>query len=35
MGAKTIEIEASHVPFVSQPAAVVRLIEEAASATAK
>jgi len=30
MGAKTTEIKSSHVPFLSQPDAVVKLIEEAA-----
>jgi len=35
MGAKTVEVNASHVSFVSHPDAVARLIEQAASATAK
>ena len=30
MGAKTTEIKSSHVPFISHPAEVVRLIEQAA-----
>jgi pimeloyl-ACP methyl ester carboxylesterase len=30
MGAKTTEIEASHVSFISQPAKIVEIIEEAA-----
>ena len=29
IGAKTTEIESSHVPFLSHPDAVVRLIEQA------
>jgi pimeloyl-ACP methyl ester carboxylesterase len=33
MGANTTEIQASHVPFVSHPEEVARLIEEAASST--
>ena len=33
MHAHTTEIASSHVPFLSQPAAVARLIEQAASAT--
>jgi pimeloyl-ACP methyl ester carboxylesterase len=33
MGANTTEIQASHVPFVSHPEEVARLIEEAASTT--
>jgi pimeloyl-ACP methyl ester carboxylesterase len=32
MGAKTSEIKSSHVPFISHPAEVARLIEQAASA---
>ncbi|WP_310391317.1 alpha/beta hydrolase [Hymenobacter sp.] len=32
MGAKTSEIKASHVPFISRPAEVARLIKQAASA---
>ena len=32
MGATTTEIKASHVPFISQPRAVARLIEQAARA---
>lgn len=35
MGATTTEIKASHVPFVSHPKEVARLIEQAASATVK
>ncbi|HKI01134.1 MAG TPA: alpha/beta hydrolase [Thermoanaerobaculia bacterium] len=35
MGAKTTEIKASHVPFISHPAEVARLIEQAASAPVK
>ena len=35
MGAKTVEVNSSHVSFVSHPDAVARLIEQAASATAK
>jgi pimeloyl-ACP methyl ester carboxylesterase len=35
MGAKTTEIKASHVPFVSHPREVARLIEQAASAAVK
>ncbi len=35
MGAKTTEIKSSHVSFISHPAEITRLIEEAASATAK
>jgi len=34
MGAKTVEVNSSHVSFVSHPDAVARLIEQAASATA-
>jgi len=34
MGAKTTEINASHVAFISHPKAVARLIEQAATATA-
>jgi len=30
MGAKTTEIKSSHVPFISHPAEVARLIEQAA-----
>jgi pimeloyl-ACP methyl ester carboxylesterase len=33
--AKTVEIKSSHVPFVSNPAAVARVIEEAANAPAR
>ena len=33
IGAKTTEIKASHVPFISHPTDVARLIEQAASAT--
>ena len=32
MGAKTVEVKSSHVPFASNPAAVARVIEAAASA---
>jgi pimeloyl-ACP methyl ester carboxylesterase len=32
IGAHTVEIDSSHVPFISHPGAVVRLIEEAARA---
>ena len=35
MGAKTTEIKSSHVPFISHPPEVARLIEQAASAAAK
>jgi pimeloyl-ACP methyl ester carboxylesterase len=35
MGATTSEIDASHVAFISHPDVVARLIEQAASATAK
>jgi pimeloyl-ACP methyl ester carboxylesterase len=35
MGAKTSEVKSSHVPFVSHPEVVVRLIEEAARAAGK
>jgi pimeloyl-ACP methyl ester carboxylesterase len=35
MGAKTSEINASHVAFISHPKVVAKLIEEAATATAK
>jgi pimeloyl-ACP methyl ester carboxylesterase len=35
MGAKTSEIDASHVAFISHPKVVARLIEQAATATAK
>jgi pimeloyl-ACP methyl ester carboxylesterase len=35
MGAKTTEIKSSHVPFVSHPKEVARLIEQAASAPVK
>ncbi len=31
VGAKATEIKSSHVPFISHPAAVARLIEQAAS----
>ena len=34
MGATTVEVNSSHVPFLSHPAAVARLIEQAASAPA-
>ena len=35
IGAKTIEIKSSHVPFISHPAEVARLIEQAAMAAEK
>jgi pimeloyl-ACP methyl ester carboxylesterase len=35
IGAHTAEIKSSHVPFISHPKEVVKLIEEAASAAAK
>ena len=35
MGAKTTEIKSSHVPFISHPEEVAKLIEQAASAPAK
>ena len=35
MKAKTTEVAASHVPFISQPAAVVKMIVEAATAKSK
>ena len=35
MGAKTVEVSSSHAVFVSHPNDVARLIEQAASATAK
>ena len=35
IGAKTTEIKASHVPFISHPNEVVKLIEAAATATVK
>jgi len=35
MGAKTTEIKSSHVSFISHPAEITRLIEEAASTTVK
>jgi len=35
MGAKTTEIKSSHVPFLSHPAEVARLIEQAARAAGK
>jgi hypothetical protein len=35
MGATTSEIKSSHVPFLSHPQEVARLIEQAASATVK
>lgn len=34
MGATTIELNTSHVPFISQPKTVTRFIEQAATATA-
>lgn len=35
MNARTSEVRASHVPFVSQPREVVRVVQEAARATAQ
>jgi pimeloyl-ACP methyl ester carboxylesterase len=35
MGAKTTEVKSSHVPFISRPRDVARLIEQAASAAAQ
>jgi pimeloyl-ACP methyl ester carboxylesterase len=35
MNATTSEINSSHVPFISHPQVVARLIEQAATATAK
>jgi pimeloyl-ACP methyl ester carboxylesterase len=35
IGAKTTEIKSSHVPFISHPAEVARLIEQAAMAAEK
>src|SRR5881394_2205654 len=35
MGAKTTEVKSSHVPFISHPPEVARLIEQAASAATK
>jgi len=35
MGPTTREVKSSHVPFVSKPAAVVGIIEEAAQAPAQ
>jgi pimeloyl-ACP methyl ester carboxylesterase len=35
IGAKTSEIKSSHVPFISHPAEVARLIEQAATAAEK
>jgi hypothetical protein len=35
MGAKTSEIDASHVAFISHPKVVAKLIEQAAAATVK
>jgi len=35
IGAKTTEVKSSHVPFISHPAEVARLIEEAAMAAGK
>jgi pimeloyl-ACP methyl ester carboxylesterase len=34
MGAKTVEVQSSHVPFLTKPGEVVALIEQAARATA-
>jgi hypothetical protein len=33
MNAKTVEVKSSHVPMISHPSLVVKLIEEAAEAT--
>jgi pimeloyl-ACP methyl ester carboxylesterase len=35
MNAKVTELEASHVPFISQPAEVIKVIEDAAGSMAK
>ena len=35
MGATTVEVKSSHVPFISHPAMIARVIEQAASAAAK
>lgn len=35
MGATTVEVKASHVPYISQPGEVVKLIERAARTTAQ
>ena len=35
IGAKTSEVKASHVPFITRPKEVVKIIEEAATATAR
>lgn len=35
MGAVTVEVKSSHVPFISHPGAVFALIVEAADATAE
>jgi pimeloyl-ACP methyl ester carboxylesterase len=35
IGAKTSEVKASHVPFITRPKEVVKIIEEAAAATAR
>jgi pimeloyl-ACP methyl ester carboxylesterase len=35
MRAKVTELKSSHVPFISQPDEIVRIIEEAAGALAK
>jgi hypothetical protein len=34
MGARTTEVKASHVPFISQPKEVAKMIEDAAKAAA-
>jgi hypothetical protein len=35
MNATTVEVKSSHVPMISHPADVVKLIEQAAEATTK
>jgi hypothetical protein len=35
MSAQSVEVKSSHVPMISQPARVAKLIEEAAKATTK
>jgi pimeloyl-ACP methyl ester carboxylesterase len=35
MSAKVIELEASHVPFISQPAEIIKIIEDAAGSLAR
>jgi pimeloyl-ACP methyl ester carboxylesterase len=34
MGAKTLELDASHVPFISHPRKIVKVIEDAAQSSA-